>query len=88
MNGEPVGFCLEQGGYDLSRAEYKQGRLLRPVVLSFSVVPSTGVLEEVFLEKSCGYSELDEAVLYGFQASSYFNSTDRKIKGRFTYRFD
>ncbi|OQY35173.1 MAG: hypothetical protein B6241_01330 [Spirochaetaceae bacterium 4572_59] len=79
---------LEKAGYDLSHPEYKDNRTLRPVVLSFSVVPGTGLLEEVHLERSCGYSDLDDAVLYGFEASQYYNSTARKIKGRFTYRFE
>ena len=76
--------------YDISQAEYKDGRYLRSVVISFTVNPDTNRLENVELMKdgSSGYSDIDEAVLYGFQASQYYNSTDRKIKGRFTYKFN
>jgi len=79
---------LEQAGYDTADAEYKKDRSLRPVIISFTVIPDTGELMDVFLKQSSGYGELDEAVLYGFRASEYFNRTNRKIKGRFTYRFD
>ncbi len=77
-----------QTDYDVSQAEYKTGRTLNPVVLTFTVNPETNRLEDVELDRTSGYGEIDEAVLYGFQASQYYNSTDRKIKGRFTYRFN
>ena len=84
-----VWVLLEQAGYDVKNAEYKKDRgSIRPVILSFSVVPGTGELEDVQISQTSGYSDLDAAVKYGFQASSYYNSADRKIKGRFTYRFD
>ncbi len=79
---------LEKSGYPLSEAEYKKNRTLKPVVLSFTIEANAVYPQEVEVLKSCGYSDIDEAVKYGFGVSQYSNSTDRKVKGRFTYRFD
>ncbi|MDC7224782.1 MAG: hypothetical protein PQJ60_13635 [Spirochaetales bacterium] len=82
---------LERAGYDLRRAEYKERPLLSSVTINFSVVPSGSAqaneLVELELKKSSGYEDIDEAVIYAFQQSSYYNSTEEAIKGRFTYRF-
>ena len=79
---------LEKSGYSLSEAEYKQGKVLRPVMIEFSIDADAAYPRDVHLMKSSGYSDIDDAVIYGFSVSQYSNSTDRKIKGRFTYRFD
>jgi hypothetical protein len=82
---------LEDAGYDLRNAEYKAGKYLRPVEILFSVSPadSRGVprLEDVLVESSSGYSDIDEAVLHGFRKAEFSNSGTISIKGRFTYRF-
>jgi hypothetical protein len=82
---------LEHAGYDMAHPEYKDRPLLSAITIHFSVVPSGNAqankLVELDLRKSSGYEEIDEAVIYAFQQSSYYNSTEEPIKGRFTYRF-
>ncbi len=84
---------LERAGYDLRNAEYKNlpGIRTSPITLNFSVKPSGSTtansLVDLEIVKSSGYPEIDEAVLFAFQQSSYYSKTDEKIKGRFTYRF-
>jgi outer membrane biosynthesis protein TonB len=82
---------LEEGGYDLRKAEYKLDKHLRPVVILFKVSPvdTRGAprLEDVLVESSSGYSDIDEAVLHGFRKAEFSNSGTISIKGRFTYRF-
>lgn len=80
---------LEDGGYDLENAEYKDGKSLRPVTLTFTV--NTGEREntvgDVIISGSSGFPDLDDAVKYGFLKASFYNSSDIAVKGRFTYRF-
>lgn len=82
---------LEDAGYDMRRADYKDGKTLRPIEILFKVSVYKGGsvrLEDVYVERSSGYSELDEAVLYAFKKAGFTNSGDRSITGRFVYRFD
>lgn len=81
---------LEDGSYDVKNAEYKIGKTLRPVVLTFTVSTSevNNAISDVKISRSSGYGELDDAVKYGFLKASFYNSTDIPVKGRFTYRFD
>ena len=80
---------LEDGDYDLENAEYKEGKSLRPVVLTFTV--STGEsdnpISDVNVSRTSGYGDIDDAVKYGFLKASFYNSSDIAVKGRFTYRF-
>lgn len=82
---------LERAGYNLARAEYKDNRTLLPVTINFTVEPPgssrANVLTQVELIKSSGFDDIDEAVLYAFQQSSYYNGDEKPVKGRFTYRF-
>ncbi|MDC7220010.1 MAG: hypothetical protein PQJ59_08725 [Spirochaetales bacterium] len=82
---------LERAGYDMRNAEYKNYPGLSSITLNFSVVPSgssqTNQLVDVDIKKSSNIDEIDEAVLYAFQQSTYYNNTEEPIKGRFTYRF-
>jgi len=85
---------LEDAGYDLKNAEYKMGKHLRPVVILFKISAATTEtrgapkIEEVIVEGSgSGYSDIDEAVLYGFKKAGFSNSGAISIQGRFTYRF-
>jgi hypothetical protein len=82
---------LEDAGYNLKEAEYKSGKSLRPVEVLFKVSaagPSgTPRLEDVLMESSSGYSDIDSAVLYGFRKAEFSNSGPTSISGRFTYRF-
>ncbi|MBN2875035.1 MAG: hypothetical protein JXM71_08060 [Spirochaetales bacterium] len=82
---------LEDAGYSLKNAEYKEGKHLRPVEILFKVSTAatgrTPVLEDVLLESSSGYSDIDAAVLYGFRRAEFSNSGTKSISGRFTYRF-
>jgi hypothetical protein len=82
---------LEDAGYDLKKAEYKQGKSLRPVVILFKVsaIDSRGiaVLEDVLVESSSNNSDIDDAVLFGFKKAEFSNSGAISIRGRFTYRF-
>jgi len=60
------------------------------ITLNFSVQPSLNAtanrLVDLEIAKSSGYPEIDAAVIYAFQQSSYYSKTDEKVKGRFTYR--
>lgn len=92
---------LEDAGYDLANAEYKQDKKLRDVVILFRVSPaaqpdspaagsgtqSRPVLEDVAMETSSGYSDIDEAVMNGFRRAEFSNSGTMSIRGRFTYKF-
>lgn len=82
---------LEGAGYSLKEAEYKSGKYLKPVEVLFKVSQAgpSGIprLEDVLLESSSGYSDIDAAVLYGFRKAEFSNSGPASISGRFTYRF-
>ena len=82
---------LERAGYDMRNPEYKTARTLLPITINFSVIPSGSTqankLSDLELAKSSGYPDIDEAVLFAFEQSSYYSKTDEPIKGRFTYRF-
>lgn len=80
---------LKQAGYDIDRAEYKQ-QSLNTVVVIFEIEKSSDgsfVVSSAEIEKSSGVAEIDDAVLYGFRKSTYSNSTDTVVKGRFKYSF-
>ncbi len=81
---------LKDAGYDLLRADYRL-RNPKPVTIAFTVTAATGssypVATGVSVVKSSGYSELDEAVLYGFAQAGFRNSSDRPERGSFTYVF-
>jgi outer membrane biosynthesis protein TonB len=83
---------LEDSGYKVSEADYKAGKQLRPVVLQFQVGPQRGdaipVLESVKIVSSSGYSDIDDAVVYGFKKAAFSNSSPKSVIGRFTYTFD
>jgi len=78
---------LIDAGYDYKKADYKSFGYLRPVVITFTISGSAELLD-VELKTSSGNSDVDNAVLEGFKAATFSNSSDRKIKGRFTYRFE
>jgi len=82
---------LEDAGYDLKSAEYKDGKHLRAIGILFRVSapgPSGKPrLEDVEIEGSSGYGDIDQAVLYGFKRAEFSNSGTSSISGRFTYRF-
>ncbi len=83
---------LQESGYRLGDADYKKGKYLRPVVISFKVSASKGgsspALLEIKLDKSSGYSDIDEAVMYGFKKAAFYNNGERSVSGRFTYSFE
>jgi hypothetical protein len=81
---------LAEGGYDLQNPEYKLvAPPLRDLIITFTV--DTGDdqtnLSNIQVYRSSGPSEIDEAVIYGFQQAFFSNSSDVPVKGRFTYRF-
>jgi hypothetical protein len=83
---------IEGAGYDVSNADYKQGKDLKPVVISFQLgVPKTSTdnpaLSQVQLEQSSGSAPVDAAVLYAFQKSTFANGTGQVAQGRYTYDF-
>ncbi len=81
---------LEDGEYDLDKAEYKEGKTLRPVIITFEVTAGDDKISitGAQVSRSSGFPEIDEAVLYGFLKASFYNSSEESVKGRFTYRFD
>lgn len=89
---EPLWTILEEAGYVAARADYKSGKVLSPVVLVFTVTPGVGyanpTLTDVKISQSCGYSDIDEAVLYGFRQAVFSSSAKTPATGKFTYRFD
>lgn len=91
-NRPDIWLALERSGYSLSQAPYKTEMVLRPVELHFSIAAADGAsgnpqLLELKVAKSSGIEAIDQAVLYAFTQSSYYNNSDRDLKGRFLYRF-
>lgn len=90
-NRPEIWLVLERSGYDLSDAPYRKEFLLRPIELHFTIAAagSSGKPEllDLEIEKSSGIEAIDQAVLYAFNRSSYYNNSDRDLKGRFVYRF-
>lgn len=88
---DEIWLALEEGGYDVAKADYKEGGALKPVTLSFVVTPASPTsqpsLAAVSVTSSSGDPAVDEAVMYGFKRASFFNATDGAISGTFTYRF-
>lgn len=84
---------LESAGYPIESADYKKGKNLKPVVITFELgtPPGPGVnpkLLKVNLEQPSGNPEVDMAVLYAFQRSTFANGTGQTAQGRYTYNFD
>jgi len=83
---------LEDAKYNTAKADFKTRGNLRPVTLRFTIAAGGGgmkpKLENLELVSSSGYADIDEAVLYGFRQSSYFNGTVEAVTGSFTYRFE
>jgi outer membrane biosynthesis protein TonB len=91
-----VWVMLQDAGYLPSKADYKSGRVLKPVVIEFSVgAPvidpqtnrETTPLLSATVVTSSGYPEIDEAVLFGFKQAGFRNDSKGTVKGRFTYNF-
>jgi len=83
---------LEAAGYDLANADYKKGRELRPVVITFRLgVPggsgSNPELSGVQVAQSSGNPAVDEAVVYAFRQAVFANGTGQVAQGRYTYDF-
>jgi hypothetical protein len=81
---------LEDAGLDASNADFKAGRKLSPVTLEFALGPvnrNRVELIDVRIVSSSGSSEIDEAVVYGFKQSTFYNKTGVAVGGRFTYEF-
>ncbi|MBU0934293.1 MAG: hypothetical protein KKI09_03540 [Spirochaetes bacterium] len=83
---------LEDAGYSLKSAEYKAGKSLRPVEISFTILPYSqgAALSEVKLTRSSGYGDIDEAILAGLRhpTAKFRNDSERKISGTFSYTFE
>ncbi|MDA3851659.1 MAG: cell envelope integrity protein TolA [Spirochaetaceae bacterium] len=89
-----IWIVLERMGYDLSRAEYKTTLLLQPVEIYYTISTEPRddgsvrtYLSDAEIKESSGFEHIDQAVLYGFSRSSYYNDSDKDLKGRFVYRF-
>lgn len=85
--------ALLEKGYDPKKVEYRQPPAkLGPITIKFTIEASIAGaaprLSGIKLGSSSGNAEVDEAVLYGFQSSGFYNNTDRAMQGTFTYRFD
>jgi outer membrane biosynthesis protein TonB len=82
---------LADAGYRIDQADYKYSRSINPVVVEFMVsAPDANdrtSLLSVKIVSSSGYSDIDEAVLYGFGMGAFSNDQNRTITGRFTYNF-
>ncbi|MBN2658413.1 MAG: hypothetical protein JXR86_15245 [Spirochaetales bacterium] len=82
---------LAEGGYDILNYKnddyYLKGREITFTFVVQVGKDSTELSNVKFIRRS-GYSEIDEAVVYGFKQASFYNSSDIPVKGRFTYRFE
>lgn len=99
LNGDPalgvrpvLWEILEGAGYDVANADYKRGKGLKPVVITFKLGIPKGPganpeLLEVKLDQSSGNGPVDEAVLYAFQKSTFANGTGQVAQGRYSYDF-
>ncbi|MDX9827395.1 MAG: energy transducer TonB [Spirochaetia bacterium] len=83
---EPLWQILEDAGYDPAKSEYRESRKLNPVVIGFTVTKDNQLRGAEILQSS-GDSQIDQAVLYGFRRSVFWNKTGETVPGRFTYRF-
>ncbi len=83
---------LDSAGYPVDDADYKKGKNLNPVVITFELgVPGYDAnpqLLNVTLAQSSGNKAVDEAVLYAFQRSTFANGTGQTAQGRYTYNFE
>ncbi len=83
---------LDAAGYPVDDADYKKGKNLQPVIITFELgIPGTSgnpQLLRVNLEQSSGNKAVDEAVLYAFQRSTFANGTGQTAQGRYTYNFE
>jgi TonB family protein len=77
---------LDDGKYDMSKAEYKQGKNLNPVIIGFTITKDNQ-LKDVQVLQSSGDPDLDRAVQYGFTRASFWNKTGETVPGKFTYYF-
>ncbi|MBN2618485.1 MAG: hypothetical protein JXR64_09280 [Spirochaetales bacterium] len=90
-NRPDVWAIISNAGYDLNKAEYKQGKKLKSVIIVFEISKNTsGVnsIKSAEIDSSSGDKDIDAAVLYGFKQSTYSNATDKDVKGRFKYSFN
>jgi len=82
---------LEDAKYDLTRAEYKDGKNLRPVEVKFTILPNSqgSALADITLNRSSGYGDIDEAILGGLRhpLTKFSNDSENKVSGTYTYRF-
>lgn len=81
---------IEEAGYDTDKAEYKISKKLKPVIISFVIKGNSkgnSAIKSAVIDSSSGDTDIDESVLYGFKKSTYSNSTDDDVKGRFKYSF-
>lgn len=87
-----IWILLNESGYKISQADYKENKSLRPVVIEFQVGAQKGdeipLLESVKVLNSSGYSDIDDSVVYGFKKASFYNNSPKRVTGRFTYSFD
>ena len=90
-NRPDIWSILEDNGYDMRNPEYKAGKNLRAIQIRFTVLPSTGKegakLVNLKIVISSGYSDIDEAVIFGFMQGAFSNKSKREIDALFTYRF-
>ncbi|MCX7025474.1 MAG: hypothetical protein NT080_12805 [Spirochaetes bacterium] len=81
---------LKDSGYDLLRADYRLSNP-GPMTINFQVSIASGssnpFVTDLAIKRSSGYSELDEAVLFGFAQAGFRNSSDKAERGTFTYDF-
>ncbi len=77
--------------YNMADADWRSSNM-RPVVIEFTVNPSTGArgaeLTKIDIVTHTNDPQIDEAILYGLIRGVYFNDTEKPIKGRIKYEFD
>jgi|GEM_PF-3542667 len=78
---------LEDAGFDPAKTDYREGKTLNPVVITFNISKDNQLRDAKVLQSS-GDPHIDQGVLYGFRRAVFWNKTGETIPGRFTYRFD
>lgn len=86
-----IWLVLEDAGYNIAKADYKENKSLNSVIIQFTIEPGTKEsqpkLTNFTIAQGSGYKELDDAVLYGFKQATFSSDSLKTLSGRFTYRF-
>ncbi|MGL1894539.1 MAG: hypothetical protein OCD02_23130 [Spirochaetaceae bacterium] len=81
---------LKDSGYNMEEPEFKEKYTLKTIIITFEIGNSLNgqnIIKSSEVTTSSGVPKIDEAVLHGFNQSTYSNSTEKSVTGRFKYSF-